>query len=91
VDKHNHLHGKSVAIQALSARFAWLSRAGINKPAIDHALRHSFATHYLKRGYAIRTTQELLGHSNAKTTMVYTLVLNRGAGGVKSPADFRFS
>jgi integron integrase len=62
-------------------------RAGIAKPVSPHVLRHSFATHVLEAGYDIRTVQELLGHKNVETTMIYTHVLNRGGRGVRSPLD----
>ena len=61
--------------------------AGIVKNANCHTFRHSFATHLLENGYDLRTVQELLGHSDVRTTMIYTHVLNRGAKEIKSPLD----
>lgn len=81
--RRHHLHETGVqrAVR-LAAR-----HAGILKPVGPHTLRHCFATHLLERGYDIRTVQELMGHSDVRTTQVYTHVMKKGAGAVKSPLD----
>jgi site-specific recombinase XerD len=66
-------------------------KTGMAKNATCHTLRHSFATHLLEDGHNIRTIQELLGHRDVSTTMIYTHVLNRGPAAVRSPADRMFT
>jgi integron integrase len=66
---------------------AAVRRAGLIKPGSCHTFRHSFATHLLENGYDIRTVQELLGHQDVRTTMIYTHVMNKGGKGVRSPLD----
>ncbi len=81
--RRHHWHESNLQ-KAVSAA---VQRAGIAKPASCHSLRHSFATHLLEEGKDIRTIQELLGHSDVSTTMIYTHVSNLGASGIRSPLD----
>jgi integron integrase len=83
VIRRHHLSEKTIQRHVREAA----RRAGIFKPTHPHTLRHSFATHLLESGYDIRTVQELLGHSDVSTTMIYTHVVNRGGRGVISPLD----
>lgn len=83
VRHRHHLHESVIQKSVREA----VRRAGIAKPATPHSLRHSFATELLRNGYDLRTIQDLLGHSDVRTTMIYTHVLNRGGRGVVSPGD----
>ena len=82
-ERRHHFSETSVQKAVKSA----LRKVGIVKNASCHTFRHSFATHLLEQGYDIRTVQELLGHKDVRTTMIYTHVLNRGGRGVQSPID----
>lgn len=81
--RRHHLH-ESVLQKAVRQA---AQKAGVNKPVGPHTFRHCFATHLLEAGYDIRTVQELMGHKDVKTTMVYTHVMNKGPLGVRSPLD----
>lgn len=81
--RRHHLHESSLHKAVKQAA----SLAGIHKPISCHTLQHSFTTHLLEEGYDIRTVQELLGHKDVSTTMIYTHVLKKGGMAVRSPLD----
>jgi len=83
IERRHHLYPESVQRAVRDAA----KRTDITKPCSPHILRHSFATHLIQAGYDIRTVQELLGHKDVSTTMIYTHVLNKGGKGVRSPLD----
>lgn len=82
-ERRHHLDEKALQRSVKKA----VQASGLTKPATPHTFRHSFATHLLQSGYDIRTVQELLGHADVATTMIYTHVLNKGGRGVTSPLD----